>query len=465
MFDFIPYDLDNTFGVDWFGIDWASRDIYDWSNPEEARPLYDRIMAVNEFRDLFSYYIKKLQDEYFNQEYLFNRMEQIHEMIRPYVINDPFYPLDYGFQISDFDKSLDHAFGAHVKWGLKPFISQRGLTAGYQLDLNPVSPVIYHLTWNLPDLQELLHISAKVEDDDPDSIYVMLSRNSGLFEKEMLYDDGIHNDGNAGDHIYGTVIGSYNQPGSIKFFIRVSDHSGNVENYPCDPVLVDIPFRSEALVINEFMASNQSIMADEYGEFDDWIELYNKSDYPVWLGSKFLSDDLTNRDKWKLPYTFLYPDSFILIWADGQTEQGDHHASFRLDMTAEEIGLFDAPSTGFYLLDRVEYNSQTTDYSSARSTDGGMEWIIATSPTPERTNNISSRVQAQLNDKMITVYPNPVSGERVYFNIPMSVNLIDIYGKLLIQGTDQNYLSIGSLPPGIYILQFCNGESVRLIRH
>jgi hypothetical protein len=133
-------------------------------------------------------------------------------------------------------------------------------------------------------------------------------------------------------------------------------------------------------------------------------------------------------------------------------------------MTAEEIGLFDAPSTGFYLLDRVEYNSQTTDYSSARSTDGGMEWIIATSPTPERTNNISSRVQAQLNDKMITVYPNPVSGERVYFNIPMSVNLIDIYGKLLIQGTDQNYLSIGSLPPGIYILQFCNGESVRLIR-
>ena len=29
-FEYIPYDTDNTFGIDWFGKDWGSRNMYDW---------------------------------------------------------------------------------------------------------------------------------------------------------------------------------------------------------------------------------------------------------------------------------------------------------------------------------------------------------------------------------------------------------------------------------------------------
>ena len=32
------------------------------------------------------------------------------------------------------------------------------------------------------------------------------------------------------------------------------------------------------LRINEFMASNLDAHMDEYGEFDDWIELYNRGE-------------------------------------------------------------------------------------------------------------------------------------------------------------------------------------------
>ncbi len=448
LFEFIPYDLDNTFGVDWFGIDWANRDIYDWANPDEVRPLYEKLMAVPEFRDLFSYYMDGLMDNYLNQDSLFSRIEWLHNMIRPYVINDPFYPLDYGYQISDFDNSLDYVIGDHVKWGIKPFILQRNKSAGNQLEVNPLVPVINELTYNHPELNEPLDITVQIEDDDPAGIYLMFSKNNGEYQQMTLYDDGNHNDRNPGDNIWGTRIQGDFEPWTAGFFVRASDNSGNVTDYPCDPVFVDIPIRSPNLVINEFCASNQSIIADNFGEYDDWIEIYNKGTASVFLGNKFLSDDLLNRDKWKMPYLYLKPGSFILIWADGQVEQGDRHANFSLNMQAEEIGLFDSPSTGFQLIDKVVYNLQNSDHSYARKVDGGIVWNDENSPTPGRSNHIPLFVSDKVDDNAIKVYPNPVAGNIVFFNTETSVRLFDIYGKELLKATDQSYLSLGSLLQG-----------------
>ena len=46
---------------------------------------------------------------------------------------------------------------------------------------------------------------------------------------------------------------------------------------------------SQAVVINEFMASNVKTIADGQGQFDDWIELYNPSDAPVDVGGWYLT--------------------------------------------------------------------------------------------------------------------------------------------------------------------------------
>jgi len=464
LFEFIPYDLDNTFGVDWFGIDWANRDIYGWSNPDEERPLYDKIMAVPEFRNLFSYYMDWLMDNYLNPDSLFSRIDRLHDMVRPYVINDPFYPLDYDYQISDFDNSLDEVIGAHVKWGIKPFIIQRNESASNQLEANPIKPVINHIAHNQPDLYEPLDIKALFEDDDPDEIFLMFSKNNGTYQQMTLSDDGNHNDMKPGDNIWGARIDGDDEAWTASFFIRATDQSGNMTDFPCDPILIEIPISSENLVINEFCASNQSIVADNWGEFDDWIEIYNKGSVPVWLGNKFLSDNLLNRDKWKLPYTYLNPGSFILIWADGQMEQGDRHTNFRLDIDAEEIGLFDTPSTGFQLIDKIAYSLQNPDHSYARAVDGGIAWEDENSPSPGSSNHIPLFVQEQVSDNALKVYPNPVTGDKVFFSFETSYRLFDIYGKELLKAADQDYLSAGSLLPGVYIILFESGESVKLIK-
>lgn len=50
LFEYIPYDYDNTFGIWWSGIlsgvDWASRSPYAWGHPTEQRPLTRRILIA-----------------------------------------------------------------------------------------------------------------------------------------------------------------------------------------------------------------------------------------------------------------------------------------------------------------------------------------------------------------------------------------------------------------------------------
>lgn len=51
------------------------------------------------------------------------------------------------------------------------------------------------------------------------------------------------------------------------------------------------------LFINEFMADNDSIVTDEYGEYDDWLEIYNAGSTVVNLSGMYLTDDLTDPTK------------------------------------------------------------------------------------------------------------------------------------------------------------------------
>ena len=58
-----------------------------------------------------------------------------------------------------------------------------------------------------------------------------------------------------------------------------------------------------ALVINEFMASNnsESGIADPQGEYDDWVEIYNAGPTAVDLGGMYLTDDLSDPTNFMIP--------------------------------------------------------------------------------------------------------------------------------------------------------------------
>ena len=63
------------------------------------------------------------------------------------------------------------------------------------------------------------------------------------------------------------------------------------------------------VVISEFQASNNSTIADEDGDFSDWIELYNSSLDPVDITGWHLTDDASRLSKWTLGDLFSDPNS------------------------------------------------------------------------------------------------------------------------------------------------------------
>ncbi len=132
-FMLIEYDMDNTFGIDWMNINWANRNIYDWSHPNQPRPLYERMMNVPFFKDRFSYYISEMLQGNFNNSTLIPILESKQNQIEAAALADNYRELDYGFSDSDFQNSLIQAWGGHVSTSVASFIYNRNTSAYNQL--------------------------------------------------------------------------------------------------------------------------------------------------------------------------------------------------------------------------------------------------------------------------------------------------------------------------------------------
>ena len=118
-------------------------------------------------RDQFSFYMNKLMDEYVDIPEYSQRIDDLRDMIAQYVVNDPYYPLDYGYDYSDFLNSYNQALGGHVAYGLKPYISTRISSTMSQLEMNNIKPVIKYINNSQMIAGEDLWITAFVDDEEP----------------------------------------------------------------------------------------------------------------------------------------------------------------------------------------------------------------------------------------------------------------------------------------------------------
>ncbi|NDE62004.1 MAG: hypothetical protein EB038_07340, partial [Cyclobacteriaceae bacterium] len=138
-FVFLEYDLDNTFGVDWMGVNWTTRNIYTWSPSNTPRPLYTRMMQVPYFKDRFSYYVQQHINTYFTPGYMLPIWEDTQALIGPSALSDTYKGLDYGFTNQDFLSSITDAWGGHVANSLLDYITQRSSSASNQLMFSGLS--------------------------------------------------------------------------------------------------------------------------------------------------------------------------------------------------------------------------------------------------------------------------------------------------------------------------------------
>ncbi len=451
--EYIPYDVDNTFGIDWFNIDWTAINMYEWQpGEEETRPLYNRIINNSELRKQFTWYVGVLLNNTLDIDSLKTSIDARKEMIAPYVINDPYYPLDYGYSFDDFLLSFTDALGGHVKSGLYPFLDSRSSSMISQMEPGTMAPLIKYIGHKAEAGQQVM-IKVSVEAEElPLEVNVLFSRNDGAIEQStMLYADG---------NEYYSVISDIYPDTKLGYQIEVTDAIGQVVTMPCEPaILYPTSGDTPLLFINEFSADNDFIVADEYGNYSDWIEVYNGDSEAVYLGDYYLTDNLDTRDKWLMPEVTLNPGGFELFWADGEPALGDHHADFKLSKDGEEIGIF---SSEMFLVDTISFGAQTTDISFGRQQDAFPSWTFFSTPTPGATNNTVS-IDSPIRDDILTVYPNPVRGSVLYLSKSVSCTVYNFYGMKIYKGYNISSLDISSYTPGLYVIITNEGSRTRFI--
>ena len=144
------------------------------------------------------------------------------------------------------------------------------------------------------------------------------------------------------------------------------------------------------LVVNEFLASNDTINADGAGGYDDWVEIYNSGDTIVQLDGFYLSDDSEEPTKYALPTgQGVEAGGYLLVWCDGQPEQDtatEIHTSFKLNRKGDYVYLYYYDGVAVGQADAVKWDSdQAADIAAARVPDGTKNWVNQ-APTPAASN-------------------------------------------------------------------------------
>ncbi len=150
---------------------------------------------------------------------------------------------------------------------------------------------------------------------------------------------------------------------------------------------------AQSLQINEFLASNIAKGADEYEEYEDWVEIFNGSAQSIDLAGYYVTDNLNDLTKWQIPggnpaATVIPAGGYLLLWADDQTFQGATHLPFGLSRSGEDIALV-APD-GINVVDAISFSTQHTNISLGRDPGNNANWRFYDVPTPGEANGATN---------------------------------------------------------------------------
>ena len=221
---------------------------------------------------------------------------------------------------------------------------------------------------------------------------------------------------------------------------------------------IDTPI-SNTIIINEVQGKNDTTIADEFDEYDDWIELYNSGSEAVNLAGYYISDNPDKPLKWQIldtdpVATTINPGEFILLWADKDLEQGVLHLDFKLKATDQV--LLTAPD-GVTLIHQISFSEIETDFSYGSKTDAHSDYIKFNKPTPGQTNNNLLNIDSVdvVNDEFV-IFPNPASDILTILNTsksstPIEWQLINELGQFIRAGNEKQ-TNLQDLQTGCYIL-------------
>ena len=365
-----------------------------YNNTSSIKPAFSKTLTFPDWNARYLAHYRTIAEDSFSWAVLGPIIALYHGMIEADVVADTrkIYSTQQFYDNVTMSVNLGGLGGNNIP-GLQPLIQGRDAwLAGHPL-----------LTAPRATLSNLQHapahpypnqaVTVTVDASSEATTVSLWRRSAGPFTKTLMFDDGLHGDGAAGDGTWGATLPAMASGLLLDYYAEASTNTGTLTFEPktaehnAATLLVEWPTGTSPVKLNEFVAKNNAVIADPFGEFEDYLELYNDSAQTLAIGGMYLTDDLTNPDKWDIPAgETIPPFGTKLIWCDEDGSQGPLHANFKLSSSGEEVALF--ATDGVTLLDRFAFGTQLADVATGRLLDGDAPWVCLGQPSPDAPNQL-----------------------------------------------------------------------------
>jgi hypothetical protein len=456
---FATYDYDGNSVMKNQNVSWSV-----FYNEQKVNyPLLNKLLKVPAYRQRYLAHMRTIARDLMDPDRVNQLITQYDNLIRQAVFADP------------KKTTSNNAYTTELN-ALKNFINNRRNNILSNAEVNVTPPVVTNAMynngyqdWGIVKSGDNVIVSASIT--HPNGIKqanVFWGEGlSGLFVPVSMNDEGKDGDQTANDGVYSAMLPKSNPGILVKFYIEaVANNPAETRSYfppGAEHELMYYKVSTEAvqnktLVINEFMASNTGIVKDEFGDNDDWIELYNTTGQDIDMSGYYISDKLDNPTKFKFANGVTIPAfGYLIVWADENGSQGPLHANFKLSADGEAIILSD---NNLNILDSLTFGPQVTNKSAARKPNGTGNFVIG-DHTFNKNNDSTSATEEQEADfrNDILLFPNPTSQTIFIQSLEKysePIYILDITGQQVLKFSGYNAstgLDISTLQQGIYLLK------------
>jgi hypothetical protein len=414
-FNPIPWDLNECFGVFTMLQNGGIQSITQLQHLDpfvnltsSEYPIINKILSNATYRKMYVSHFKTLLAEVIANGWYETRALELQDIIDAAVQADPNKFYTYTNFINNINTSVGGGPNAIV--GITQLMEERVNYLTGLSEFQAQAPEILNIAVSPETVTPGTEIWFTVGVSNASQVFLdYRAGNTSVFTKTPMFDDGTHNDGAAGDGVYGVSLVAGNA--DLKYYV----YAENATAATFSPAHAENEFYTlsvvtDGIAINEFMADNETTVTDQDGEYEDWIEFYNNSQEAINLGGYFLTDDAAEPDQWTFPDTTIAAGGFLVVWADEDEEQEGLHASFKISKSGESIIL---SNPQLDVVDEITFELQQTDITFGRFPNGTGSYIFMT-PT---CGAINASGITYLQDEVLVdqpaleAFPNPFNGD------------------------------------------------------
>lgn len=429
-----------------------------------SRPLISKLLANPTYKRMYLAHVRTLFQENFADSTYRKRALEMQAIISADVLADTkkFYTN------AQFTSNIDAALSGGGGFGSIPGITQL-MNGRYNYlkanaNFTALSPTLSAPAFSptTPASGATVQVTASVQ--NAISVWVGTRASVGdVFQRSPMFDDGLHDDGAASDGIYGGTFTAGEAKTQIYLYAENAT-SGRFLPERAEYEFINLPSTLPLpnpgdVVINEILASNTNGAKDENAEYEDWVELYNKTAQAQSLFGLYLTDKADNPDKWEFPNgTFIPASGFLIVWADEDSSQGPLHANFKLSAGGEFVMLSNGAGV---VHDSISFGQQQSDISVGRFPNGTGGFV--TMPTTfGKTNSLTNSTgEAGAEGIALRIFPNPATAELVLSSGDTALRDVAVYdsgGRIFYQQifdspTAEHRMAVADWPAGAYFVR------------